>query len=320
MSHQPEQTLAVLKSILGQKVVSFHSIFARALRNVPAGVMLSQGFFWQENAQFRQLREIDGISYFTATASEWYDATGVTDDQQLTARDVLRSSGFWTEKRAGLPAKLYYHIDLDILVSVIYGFLENGKQVSVDTRHKNREITRASDGKFRQPVSVNHGNNIIKVESLESFDSSRESSGEKKLNVDSKKKEKAPLIAARPPANLENQIPTTFQNSIWATATVGAWATALHAHAPESVDADAGYYLRRCRDWSAKHPNRGYSNWLAFAAQIIDDDRRRGKLVTLKPIEYETDRRNHGSFIDRDAATRRAHRVARRLVGADGGI
>jgi len=81
--------------------------------------------------------------------------------------------------------------------------------------------------------------------------------------------------------------PTTFADSIWATATTGTFATALHDYDPATKDADAGYYRNRCRDWSAQHPNKPKVNWIAFAAQIIDSDRSQTKLVTLQQLGHD---------------------------------
>ncbi len=83
--------------------------------------------------------------------------------------------------------------------------------------------------------------------------------------------------------------PTTFADSIWATATTGAFATALHDYDPATADADAGYYRNRCRDWSAQNPGKP-RNWIAFAAQIIGDDRTQSKLVTLNSANHDSDR------------------------------
>ncbi len=313
-------TLSVLKSVLGSKVVSYHSVFARALRSVPAGVMLSQGFFWQENANFKELKEIDGVRYFTATAAEWYDATGVTDDQQLTARDVLRSSGFWMEKRSGLPAKLYFHIDLDILVSVIYGFLENGKQVSVDTRHKNREITRASDGKYSQPVSVNPGNNTIKVESIkESLESTygEATADEQKNDFQKPKKEKAPQIPAAPPR-------LRFSETDYAGDADAFWAEIQQRFSAVDPQADFHHYHQRCLEWSdAKSATS--NDWPRIAAKFILDDARRGDLRILQPVTKTTTRHDSNTdnpsigkpsqqpFIDRDSVIERAAAIASRI-------
>ena len=323
MKKNDSPSVAVLKSVLGGKVVSYHPVFARALRNVSTAVMLSQGYFWQENAHHKDLKEIDGRKYFTATADEWYESTGVTPDAQVTARKVLCDSGFWGEKRAGVPAKLYFYIDIEILVSVIYGYLNSGIQVSVDNRCKSREYTRSSDGTFRQPVSVIYGN-TIKVESIETNKRVEESSdarAENQPDVEKEKGKKAPQVAGAPPAGPTGQkaVPTTFSQSIWSTATTGAFAQALHDYAPETADADAGYYRIRCRDWSAQNPNKLKPDWIAFAAQIINDDRGKNKLVTIQPISHNGTNHNHHSagsagepLLDYDNVKRRAAAIADR--------
>jgi len=319
--NQPNPSLEVLKSVLGGKVVSYHPVFARALRSVPAAVMLSQAFFWQENASFKDISDFGGKPFFSKTALEWYEATGVTDDAQLTARDVLRSSGFWLERRAGLPAKLYFHIDLDILVSVIYGFLENGKQVSVDTRHKNREITRASNGKFREPVSVNYGNTNKEESNKRVLESSeREDAPAQNQSYSEKQKKVKPPSSARPPAPAANPTATTFAESIWCNSTAGAWATALHEYDPETSDADADYYRARCRDWSAQNPAKPCANWLAKAAQFIRDDRAKQRLHTYQPFTSHDNYPNRPAsgpsstaLLDRDSIVERAAAIASRL-------
>lgn len=320
------QHLAVLRSVLGNKVVSYHPVFARALGSVPAAVMLSQAYFWQENAQHRDLKEIEGRMCFTKTAAEWYDATGVTDDAQVTARNVLNSSGFWYEKRAGLPAKLYFHVDLESLVSVIYGYLNSGIQVSVDNRSKNRQYTRSSDGTFRQPVSVNYGNNIINVESNKRVLESRErgdARAERQPLLESKKGKKPPS-SARPPAPAGSPAATTFSETIWLTATAGTWATALHEYDPETVDADADYYRARCRDWSAQNPGKPCANWLAKAAQFIRDDRAKNRLHTIQPIDNASNTAPSGAgrqgrlTFDRTDIVERAKRTAERLGRSNG--
>jgi len=153
-----------IQSIFGSKIVSFHAVFAKAIGNVPAAIMLSQAFFWQEKAKHKDGVKIDGEAFFSKTADEWYEETGLTEDQQLTARKRLLECGFWFEHRAGLPAKMCYRIDIDILVAVISGYLKTGISVTVDNRKKKREITRTSSGKFRQLEAVENGdNNMIET-------------------------------------------------------------------------------------------------------------------------------------------------------------
>jgi hypothetical protein len=164
----------VLQSILGSKVVSFHSIFAKAIGSVPAAVMLSQGLFWQEKSKHKDPRIIDGEEYFSKTAEEWYDETGVTEEQQKTARAHLVGCSVWKERRAGLPAKMYFRVDLENLVAVISRYLNEGKPVRVDNRNKKREITRTGSGKNPGQFAVINGSIIIE---------SNESDGELKRDI-----------------------------------------------------------------------------------------------------------------------------------------
>lgn len=89
-------TKSDLQSILGAKTVSFNSLFAKATGSVSAAVFLSQAFFWQEKAKFKgsiETVEFDGEKYFSKTAAEWFDETGLGTEQQKTARNLLVSIG-----------------------------------------------------------------------------------------------------------------------------------------------------------------------------------------------------------------------------------
>lgn len=156
-----------LQSILGSKTVSFHAIFAKAIGSVSAAVMLSQAFFWQEKAKYKDGIEIGDHVFFQKTADDWYDETGLTKEQQLTARKHLRSSGIIDEKLAGLPATIHYRVDIECLVAVINRYLSSGFTVAVNNRNKTRLNPRTGNGKFRQQETVNSGNYNNKVESLE---------------------------------------------------------------------------------------------------------------------------------------------------------
>jgi hypothetical protein len=164
----------ILQSILGSKSVSFHAIFAKAIGSVPAAVMLSQGLFWQEKAKFKDFVQLGDGQYFSKTAAEWYDETGITEEQQKTARAYLVKCGILKEKRAGLPAKMHFRIDLESLVAVISRYLSGGVKVAVDNRSKKREITRTGSGNKRGRFAVINGDKYNKVESLESLESEGE--------------------------------------------------------------------------------------------------------------------------------------------------
>jgi uncharacterized phage protein (TIGR02220 family) len=159
-------TNETLQSILGSKTVSFYSIFAKAIGSVQAAVMLSQAFFWQEKAKYKNGVEIDGEIYFQKTANEWYDETGLTKDQQQVARKHLSGCGILIEILAGLPATIHYRVDVDALVAVIDRYLLEGVAVAVKRRNKKPSNPRTKSGKFRQQEAVEDGN-IYNKESSE---------------------------------------------------------------------------------------------------------------------------------------------------------
>jgi hypothetical protein len=70
--------------------------------------MLSQAVYWSK-------RTSDDEGWFWKTADEWEDETGMSYEEQKSARDRLRKTSFWEEDRRGIPCKLYYRVDLDAL-------------------------------------------------------------------------------------------------------------------------------------------------------------------------------------------------------------
>ena len=154
----------VLKEILKGGTVSYQAIFAKALKNVPAAVFLSQAYFWQENAMYKKAdehREFEGLEYFTKTAIDWYDATGLSDEQQKTARDRLIGVGILTEVKAGIPARLFYRIEIDAIVSVVTSFLDTRNQVSVKPGNSIPENTETVYRETRKQYTGKPGNTYI---------------------------------------------------------------------------------------------------------------------------------------------------------------
>jgi len=188
----------VLSALLGAGTVSFHAVFAKALGSVTAALFLSQAYFWQQKARFSKTKTVEEKPFFERTAEAWYEDTGLTTDQQVAARQRLKRLGILEEKKMGLPAKLYYHVCLDTLVSVIYRYNETGKSVVEDYRTKKRYITRTVDGKFWKQQTVKNGNNI---ESLESLENLRERDAPAEIQNPSTLKEgkkRSPLVAPPP--------------------------------------------------------------------------------------------------------------------------
>lgn len=169
-------TKSDIQSILGAKTVSYNSLYAKATGSVTAAVFLSQAVFWQEKAKFKnalETLEIEGESYFSKTGAEWFEETGLSAEQQKTARKPLVLSGILKEKLCGIPARMYFRVDIDALVSGISAYLNQGVTVSGFSANRKAENPRTGCGKFRKQEYGKPANYNIE-ESFESFESEEE--------------------------------------------------------------------------------------------------------------------------------------------------
>jgi hypothetical protein len=107
--------------------IAFHRCFVDLAGSVTAALLLRQGIYWQ-----RRCQRDDG--FFWKTRDEWTDETGLGRREQETARKHLRATGVWFEEERGMPAKLFYRIDLVKLADMLGGIVptsraESAKQV-----------------------------------------------------------------------------------------------------------------------------------------------------------------------------------------------
>src|SRR5208337_2284104 len=96
--------------------------------------------------------------WFYKTQEEWTDEICLSRCEQETARRVLRAFNFWHEVRRGVPAKLYFRLDLDKLAAAVTQHAENprsrfrtvGTQGFDNTANKNAENRQSSMWKPRE--------------------------------------------------------------------------------------------------------------------------------------------------------------------------
>lgn len=99
---------AALRAVLFDPPVAYHPVIARAVGSVTAGVLLSQLCYWTPRAQ-------DPEGWIWKTQEALLEETGLTRREQETARRTLVTAGILEEKRAGVPARLYFRVDVDKL-------------------------------------------------------------------------------------------------------------------------------------------------------------------------------------------------------------
>lgn len=88
--------------------IAYHRIFAKMAGSVNAGVMLSQAFYWSQRTK-------DPNGWFYKVQSEWEEETCLSRREQESARKQLRETGCWEERLIGIPAQLYYRLNLSAL-------------------------------------------------------------------------------------------------------------------------------------------------------------------------------------------------------------
>jgi hypothetical protein len=101
-----------LTKILGSPI-AFHRCLAELAGSVTSGLMLSQAVYWTGKT-----KDLQG--WFWKTQDEWFEETMLSRKEQESARRRLREIAFegeslWCEQLRGVPAKLYYRVDMDIL-------------------------------------------------------------------------------------------------------------------------------------------------------------------------------------------------------------
>jgi hypothetical protein len=111
-SGEPMKLLKVLS-----RPIAFHRCLAELTGSVTSGLMLSQALYWTEKTK-------DSDGWFWKTQDEWFDETMLSRKEQETARRRLKELGdgkVWFEQLRGVPAKLYYRVDLDALEALLLG-------------------------------------------------------------------------------------------------------------------------------------------------------------------------------------------------------
>lgn len=87
--------------------VSFHRCLVPITGGVTAALMLSQAIWTTQELD----PACDG--WFSTSRDQWTEYTGLSRWEQETARGMLRNAGFLEERRAGIPAKLWYRVRAD---------------------------------------------------------------------------------------------------------------------------------------------------------------------------------------------------------------
>lgn len=144
-------TRALLDAHGGERVVVIRPSLVRALKgNGNAALVLCQFIYWSKRTE-------DPDGWFFDSQAQLEEQTGLGADAQLRARKVLKGVGLIEEKRKGVPAKLYYRVNLERVAEVITEHYTPRKPTTKKARPGDAEqppVTRTADsGQALLPVS-----------------------------------------------------------------------------------------------------------------------------------------------------------------------
>ncbi len=86
--------------------IAFKPAYVELTKSINAALFLSQAIYWQRK---------NTEKYFFKTMKEWKIETGLSEWQQEGARKTLRKMRWWKEEKRGMPAKLFFKVDLQEL-------------------------------------------------------------------------------------------------------------------------------------------------------------------------------------------------------------
>ncbi|ARD61586.1 replication protein [Kosakonia radicincitans DSM 16656] len=140
--------------------IAFQRSFIRLNIGVAAALFLSQMTYWTNRS------DDDGWVY--KTQEEWEEETGLSRYEQEGARKKLRSLGVLIEKKKGVPARLFYKVDNDVLYQALVsankdaekpqtGMRKTSKQACGKPANIHTENTTESNAPSKSPVGRNDG-------------------------------------------------------------------------------------------------------------------------------------------------------------------
>ncbi|HCD7327997.1 TPA: replication protein RepO [Klebsiella pneumoniae] len=135
--------------------IAFQRSFIRLDIGVTAALFLSQMTYWTNRS------DDDGWVY--KTQEEWEEETGLSRYEQEGARKKLRSIGVLLEKRKGVPARLFYKVDNNVLYHVLVAANKNAEKPHTGMRKTNKQVR----GKPANFLTENTTENIYTPNPLE---------------------------------------------------------------------------------------------------------------------------------------------------------
>jgi hypothetical protein len=137
---------SILMQLL-DRPIAFHPCLVRITGSVNAAILLGQAIYWSKRTK-------DDNGWFYKSQQVWEEETALHRFEQENARKVLRNKHILEEKKAGVPAKLFYRVNFEALEELTCK-VAAGQQAGESGAGK--QARRRAAGKFateQQPLST----------------------------------------------------------------------------------------------------------------------------------------------------------------------
>lgn len=127
---------------LAGSAVAVYPAFRRVLGlSASAAQFLSQAVYWTERT---------GDGWFYKTETEWEEEIGLSSKEVRTARKNLAGMQLLEEVRKGVPAKMHFRVDTDLLLE----YLSGEKTVPVLPKEHNKSCPKGTTGSTQKAQQV----------------------------------------------------------------------------------------------------------------------------------------------------------------------
>jgi len=121
------RNLPIIKLIeaMNEQPIAFNKHYVFIGCGINGALMLSQLVYWTSRT-----KNSDGWIY--KTHHEWTLETGMTRREQETARKTLKSLGFLSEKKEGVPRRVYFKVERENLYKAL---VEYSESIDINSMH-----------------------------------------------------------------------------------------------------------------------------------------------------------------------------------------
>ena len=115
---------------LNEKPIVYHRIYSKITKSITAGLLLSQLIYWAKKMKYEE---------FYKTDNDFSEELGMGLYELKGAKKKLLSLKLITIKRKGIPAKTYYSVDIDAIITLITSCGKNPQLDGGKTHNKSKE-------------------------------------------------------------------------------------------------------------------------------------------------------------------------------------